>query len=329
MLLLRPMDHRLQGESPLSQANHTQSSNAYDKSLLNKIGKAPGHARRSSSETDTLTRTLSNSTRATPSPLRSGNNASSVVECHYKWATSPTATTFSTHESTGLNWSDHILPSATSTDAMSQRDRAYSIRIRNVQTRPSDTLLSTTHLQPSSQGQSFDSPSSDREHCWTDTDLGSGRISDRPRHSGTQGFKRRALLPSLDTTHQKSCSLSRAGPELLLQSTHSYSSDLGPTETSLYTPYSRGQNLSPGYLSFDPRPPRDDTRDRRAAGATDHSQARLSSSASQPRSEHLAAVIMSMPAINRTLPSSHLPIQFICTCCPKKPRKFDTEDKLR
>lgn len=327
MLLLRHMDHRLQGESPLSQANHTQSSNAYDKSLLNKIGKAPGHARRSSSETDALTRTLSNSTRATPSPLRTGNSSSSTIEANYKWAASPTSASFPATESNKPNWPDCTLLSTTSRDIPSHQDRAYSIRTRGSQTRPSDVVLSTAHLRPGLREPTFDSPVSDREHRWGEADLGNCRISDRPRPSGTQGFKRRALLPSLDTTHDNSHSVPQGAPQSLAQSNHSFSSDLCSTETSLYTLYPRSQNDSPSYLSFDMRLSRDGGLGSCAAGVTGHSPAARPSP--HAPSEHLTGVVMPMPAINRNMSSSRIPIQFICTCCPKKPRKFDTEEKLQ
>jgi hypothetical protein len=161
------------------------------------------------------------------------------------------------------------------------------------------------------------------------------RASSPPRDDGPPQLH---TATSLSDLYRRRESASRASPAPRYHSTQGSLSSLSsaPRNGSYHSPASTTMSsmttmdsyrgLSPGGLSPGPISPRSvDSRDSPFTGTL---SAKASSQSRDP-------IRQSMPSRKSSDPSSHskngvLKVQsgFVCDCCPKKPKKFDTEEAL-
>lgn len=357
-MMLTLNDYRLHGEKHLEQRTLEASSNTYDKQLLSRIGgpNGPPTPKRSSlsyaagnvqetaqlahAETERrnsqLLRPLSMPERqqqgSLDSPASSRWPSSGAVSPGFSWS-------WSDHESGRFQPSRHS--SLTFEDSVSQRGSYDAAMYHH------DDPMEDSHMRDLNIQDRYDrSPGSDA----------------RP------GQKRRASSPPRDLTREDRSSVSsasahseiihrrsiqqlpRASPVSRFHPNHSSvssASSYGPRHGSLgssltglsipstaATSYSSGR-ISPSGLSpaFEPTETRLNVQPQSAKGLSPHSAA---TSAPHQRTLSQSSQSIQRPnspgectAQSRKPSATRLQGVFICECCPKKPKKFDTEEELR
>lgn len=342
---------RLHGENPLAQQNHNQSTHAYDKHILLRIGKSnspPGHHKSISRERNIPVQKLSIQTGNTGLLLRPFSDPSSTFDPVTKWMASPTSAKSPT---TRNSWREQSMdPRSPASDVHSQSASLDPDMFLAPSTRSThSTARSTQTHSPEgtrsrSERGSYDSAmyAGDAEYVSDETSLSSLQIEERPRLAVVHhGVKRRALSPppellhergtesptsrlqrvfgGLDSTsHQPYRAVSLASTASSAQYTSSTLSSFAPssatTLSSLNTPVSRDHN-SQVTASQTPR------------------SARGSGVAVLPLrptpDNSTAAISMQSPSSEARTPPGRIGNYYICSCCPKKPKKFDTEEQLR
>lgn len=352
-MLSRRFD-RLHGENPLAQQNHNQSTHAYDKHLLLKIGKSnspPGHHKSGSRERNLPVQTLSIQTRSPSLLLRPVNDPSSTFDPVTKWMASPTSAISS---STRSSWREYSMdPRSPSSDMHSQSATIDPdlFLAPNTRSTRSTARSSQTHspedTRSRSERGSYDSAiyAGDADYVGDETSLGSLHIEERPRAAIVHhGIKRRALSPASELLHEHrieapSTRLQRASGAQSAAPRQPYrAASLSSTASSAQYDSYASSTLS----SFAPSSATT-VSSLNTPVAHEHSNQLTLSQASRstqgsavailplrPMSDSsTAAMSIQSPSSDARTPPARIGNYYICSCCPKKPKKFDTEEQLR
>lgn len=349
--------YRLQGENPLARQNQNQSTHAYDKHLLLRIGKSnspPGYARSSSKDDSILDQKLSIQTRDPNLLPRPAQESSSSLDPTTTWTTSPTSAISLTSK---FSWHEHGMdPRSSFSEGTSQLfavdpELLHSSIPRAKSSKPrSGSMQSSQDTRARSERDSYDSNmyTADAESLSDEASLRSLHMEDRPHRAVLHGTKRRALSPPIESNRAQ-----RQDNYLPLRSPNIH----GSQDSMPYQPYN-ARSLSS------------------TASSTQHSSYASSNMISNPSSSMTS--ISSLSSIARMVPESSqhlslptsLPTQknlsilvtpvekptgssqqdvaslsittnkvrvapsrignyYICSCCLKKPKRFETEDQLR
>ena len=347
------MIDRLPGENPLAQQNHYQSIYAYDKHLLQKIGKSSSstdNARLSPNNHRSLAQKLSLQTRS-PNLHRPTQDPVAALDSATKWASSPPTSAISS--TTRPSWQDFSMDLRSPRSESSQLPKhpeADFLLSPDTRSPPSRTHHASfhglEHNRNRSERGSHDSGmnSLDAESVADDASLSSAQCFDKPRPAKHYGAKKRALSPSYERVAERRMEPPQSQP----------SSAGGAQSTALRRPYKAGSLSSTAS----------------STQLSSHASSYLLSSASSVTSLSSidTAITSAMPqhsifespsqslslqpvaiqplrqasdlanAAPTCLPSSMQELRpapsrignhYICGCCPKKPRKFDTEELLR
>lgn len=331
----------LHGETPLAKQSHHQSTHAYDKHLLSKIGKfdsPPRHLVGNPADRKPINPKLSIQTTGSTYLARPAQDSTSSLDPVTRWLPSPTSTASPNFRNTRREYSMRTQSPSTSTS-----------HSQGVESDPVAPCSSRSRLQPTSDFRTQDTRSrSERGSCdsasFTEPEnledegrCPSTTIAERPRPVVYHGTKRRALSPPQEIWHDQedepllsakipgSMSVhqsQRVGSLSSTASSYNYpsyaSSSMLSNVSSLTsistmdTPISRDSRQlfsspqsasSPGAALLPFRKPPDATASRLAGTAPGSVEA-------------------------RALPT-RIGNHYICACCPKKPKKFETEEQLR
>ena len=341
----------LHGENPLAQESLSQASHAYDKHVLSKIGKSTTPPRQRSA------------TCADPTyrPDRSPSHASSRESSHTqrvsvadlaagdawaRWVASPSSAGVSPQ--TTFGWRDSGLAQRSpSVDSAAPAAGApdFASRFR-------DRPRRSTSSSAAGLDDGLGAPSRSQRGSWdhgavaeAEADLpgeetgGLRVLSLAERRSfSKQGMKRRALSPPAEAGRNDKVALPPAHASL------SSASSLSPRTNSVassvvlsaggssLTSVSSLDRHSPGPISpwseHDPPPS--------TPGSANSASAPIAAGRPHfPSRDHKppsTARKMSLPSSGgkaRQSPVPRLGGMFICECCPKKPKKFESEEELR
>lgn len=353
---------RLHGERPLAQIDFNHSSRAYDQSLLSKIGKtnSPPHHRSDSTNTTPPTQKLSLQTRDANSQQRlKVTDLPSASMDPARWITSPASASVS--PGSRVTWRDynmgHPSPSNDSTANSLVLDPELFLQARSV----SKALTSAAAIEDGgSVGCRSQRGSYDQVMFGSDQDL---NLDDGQhileRQASRQGMKRRALSPPAEAArddksptytsdlYQKSSTASAArSPASAYRAAPSYGS-VSSTASSVrhgsyassFAPSIAASSMT-SVSSMDRQSPSDPSQAHAyitSAGpvsspATSITPSQKTQAQQSPQDTRTIARKMSIQtAVNdsRPPPGTKLGSYYICECCPKKPRKFDTEEELR
>lgn len=353
MFMLSQRFDRLQGENPLARQNHHQSTHAYDKHILLKIGKSnspPGHRKSSSPERNELVKKLSIQTRVPSLLLRPVHEPSSTSDPVAKWMTSPLSAISSTSRSISQDYS--MDPRSPSSDIYSQRGTFDTDRAPGIDLQPNRALgrrgqkQSPERTTSRSERGSYDSAiyAADSDYVHDETSLSSLQIEERPRIIHRHGIKRRALSPSPDLVHEHNDEVKPthsqrfAGAQFVMPSQPYRAGSLSSTASGTQYSSFASSNLASFASSSMTSVSSDNT-------PVTYGYSHQQFSTQTPRSTHGSAVailplrrspdisntIMSTqsPLIDARIPPTRIGNHYICSCCPKKPKKFENEEQLR
>jgi hypothetical protein len=339
----------------LAQRDFSRSAHAYDQSLLSKIGKnSPPHHRSDSTDSATLGRKLSLQTRDATSQQRlkvmdlpSGTTDSG------RWITSPSSAAVS--PSSRLAWRDysmrHPSPSNDTTANSLVLDPELFLQARGGN-RPTTTVSAddTMSVDSRSQRGSYDQAmfGSDQEFTNEDHKL--------ERRASRQGMKRRALSPPIEgrsptqtsDPYQKVSAVSvarsptsgyRAAPPPPSYGSMSTTTSRHGSYASSFAPSIAASSMT-SVSSMDRQSPSDPSQGLpfiTSAGPVSSPATSIPPSRkpqgqySTPDNRVLNRKLSIQSPVNDLLPTSLAKIgnHYICECCPKKPRKFETEEQLR
>jgi len=320
--MLIPIIGRLQGENPLVQQNHNQSTHAYDKHLLLKIGKSNSPSLSKAKSGDHPSK-LSIQTKGPSLLARPAREASSWD----KYMTSPTS---AVSPASRVGWRECSMdPRSPASESTS-----YSTELepfpRHVSARPRvEPMYSPEDTRTRSERGSYDSAySAGDEHSF---------IEECPRLATHHGTKRRALSPPREAGHEQ-----RQEPLKRLQSR----SDLQIAVAN--QPYKTGSLSSTAssnpYYSYASSNILSSASSMTSISSMDTSLSREPSRQlfASPTSANSTSGVAILPLrkapepLNKTAAQpdlgarpSRIGNHWICSCCPKKPRKFETEEQLR
>lgn len=344
---------RLQGENPLAQQNHYQSTHAYDKHLLLKIGKShspPGHSKCSSRERNKPVQKLSIQTRASNLIPRPIPESAPTFDPVTKWIASPLSGISSTPRRTSRDYS--MDPRSPSSDMYSHAGTLDPDYFLGAGLPTAHTP--TQHQQARSPGDnrsrsergSYDSAiyATDAEYNYDEASLSSLHIEERPRTAARLGTKRRALSPSPELLHEQKNDTTPirfqrvAGAQGAVPRQPYRAESLSSTASS--TQYN---SLASSNLSSFASSSMTSISSTSTPVTREHSQQHFASQV--PRSGRASAIAimplrrlsdnstMAMsiqsPPVDTRAPLTRIGNHYICSCCPKKPKKFDTEEQLR
>ncbi|EME38574.1 hypothetical protein DOTSEDRAFT_75929 [Dothistroma septosporum NZE10] len=367
--LSRPSsNYRLQGEKQLEQRTLESSSNTYDKQLLSRIGgpsanlntpkrTSLSYAPPSVQETAQLAHAEAERRNGQPRPLSMPERQQTLLDspASSRW---PSSGAISPGFTAGGFWSEHSPPefsrlhtsytprrgSLAFDDSVSQRgsyDQSMLIRGDLME----DESMSHLNIYDRSPGSSEDfqpnaRAGTKRRASSPPRDASREERSSVSSASGHSDLYHRRSIQQLPTrgspvsrfhpNHSSLSSASSFGPRQ-----NSFGSSLGVSSIpSSATSYGSGR-LSPGGLS----PCYDTSPEHRLSNA---SNVNLTAAAGtrplhqRTVSESTQSVVSSAhrtptesASHSRTGSISQLQGVYICECCPKKPKKFDTEDELR
>lgn len=360
----------MHGEKPLAQKDFSRSSQAYDQSLLSKIGKpsSPPHQRTDSADAAPTGHKLSLQTSDPSQHRLTVSELSSTSMDSSRWITSPNSGGVSPLPRP--NWREYNMnprsPSGESISNSFALDPELFLQTKGTTKPQGDSARSTNEdsisVDSRSQRGSYDQAmfGGDEIECSND-DFSNLPHRVRRQESG-QGLKRRALSPPTDVNRGEKSptyfndSSSRAvgqGPSRSPVASYrpypSYGSisSMGSSvrqssHASSFAPSLAGSSMT-SISSYDRPSP------------SDASQAQLFITSAGPVSSPAASVapfrkplVPSEPnttheptnasrkmsiqtAVNegRIPPTTKIGNYYICECCPKKPRKFETESDLR
>jgi hypothetical protein len=357
MLTLRPC--RLHGEKHLEQRTLEASSNTYDKQLLSRIGGpngpptpkrsslsyAPGNVQETAqlahAETERrnsqLLRPLSMPERqqqgSSESPASSRWPSSGAVSPGFTWS-------WNDHESGRFQPSRHS--SLTFDDSISQRG-SYDASMYHQEDPIEDSHMRDLNLHdrhdrsPGSDenaraGQKRRASSPPRDLTREDRSSVSSASahSDIMHRRSLQQLPRASPISRFHPSHSSISSVSSYGPR---------NGSLGSSLSNLSIPSSAATSYASGRISPSGLSPSFESTESRlnvqfqstkgfspnfAVAAVQHPRPLSRSSQHVPPKSPAASVAQS-----RKSHASHLQGVFICECCPKKPKKFDTEEDLR
>lgn len=346
--------NRLHGENPLAQQNHNQSTHAYDKHILLRIGKSnspPGHHKSSSRERNIPVQKLSIQTESPNLLLRPFNDPSSTFDPITKWMASPTSAVSPTVRS---SWREQSMdPRSPASDIYSQSASldpdtfpTPSIRSTHSATRSNQTHSPEGARSRSERG-SYDSAmhAGDAEYVSDETSLGGLHIEERPRLAVVHhGIKRRALSPPPELLHEHridppTARLQRASGGQSVTSRQPYRAvSLSSTASSAqYNSYTSSTLSSFAPSSATTLSPFDTPVGREHNPQLTTLQALRPAHGSsvavlplRPTPDNSTAVMsIQSPSSEARTPPGRIGNFYICSCCPKKPKKFDTEEQLK
>ncbi|KAH7125346.1 hypothetical protein B0J11DRAFT_434070 [Dendryphion nanum] len=366
---LKIENYRLTSERQLGQKSLQSSSHAYDKQLLSKIGgpNTPNTPTRTtappllsvsaqdppSSQNTPFTK-LNGQLKPLSVPDRLGPSIDSPVS---RWPPSSGATS--------PMYSGYRSPVPDSASIESHQRRFGSISTSG--TLEDMSASSHAHRGSYDHGMFSETDFSMEESGMRDLDI-NDRLGSEEYQGSKAGLKRRASSPpseaaredrpttaggKTDLYHRRSAQMlvSRNSPvsrfqgnqgslssaSSLSQRTASFASSYGFSQASSMTSYSGDQRLSPSALSpsaeaelgtvlpyaasrsLNPSPRGSLSRPHHQRGPSEHEQHL------QIRKMSTDSILQSRPISN----SNRIPGAYICECCPKKPKKFDSEDELR
>ncbi|KAK5096677.1 hypothetical protein LTS08_007550 [Lithohypha guttulata] len=360
------MQQRLHGENPLAQQTHHQSTHAYDKHILSKIGKPSPTSRTAKSpiNVSVIPHRRGSIQPNTPSiPPRHSQQPSPSMEPLIRWNTSPAS---ALSPSSVSNWQGYRLtPIATSSEQLPRLTnprRLSSSAKSDINSRPRlAPTRSREDTRTRSQRGSYDSATSMSDARSTGDEPAFSRLrlneqaNEMTLHYGT---KRRAISPptadarsgraehglarlqttdmmpstSLFSSHHVGSITSNA---TTTDSDSTTSSFLVSDRSSLTSVSSSSISLMPGasgsregrktsqiYLkdSQDANPLCTNLSDRPSAAV-------VSLQKHDSRSFVGGTLLQATVNDSRTVPS-RIGGHYLCACCPKKPKKFDTEQQL-
>lgn len=321
MMLTTAMS-RLHGENPLAQQNHNQSTHAYDKHLLLKIGKShsPSHSKSRSGDHPSK---LSIETRGPKLQARPLHESSSWD----KYMTSPIS---AVSPASRLSWREYSMDPRSPASEAASYDIDPELFPRYMSTRPRvGTTNSPEQNRTRSERGSCDSAySAGDEHSFVD---------ERPRPPAYHGTKRRALSPPREAgSEQRNEPLKRLQSRSDLQgATASQQYDAGSlsstASSNLYHSNASSNMLSSAssmtsMSSMDTPLSRQPSRQLFASSTSTNSTSGVAilplRRAPEPANKtHVHPDLRAGP--------SGIGNRWICSCCPKKPRKFESEEQLR
>ena len=314
---------RLHGENPLVQQNQHQSTHAYDKNLLLRIGKSHSPGRSRSDLVDHHPSKLS---------IQTGGPA---FQTHHVYDPSSrdipfTSPTSAVSPASRYSWHEYSMDSRTPASESNSYSVDHDSTQRTMLTRPRlESPYTPADSRTRSERGSYDSAYSGGDDWST--------IEERSRPLTCHGTKRRALSPPRETGYQ-----SRQEP---LKRLHSRP-DLQATATN--QPYKAGSLSSTAsssyHYSYVSSTMLSSASSMTSMSSLDTPLSREPSRQlfSSPASANGASGVAILPL--RRAPEAANPIlaqadlraapsrigsYWICSCCPKKPRKFTSEEHLR
>ncbi|RMZ86249.1 hypothetical protein DV737_g114, partial [Chaetothyriales sp. CBS 132003] len=359
-----PSSQRLHGERPLAQQNFDRSSQAYDQQLLSKIGKPnspPRHSRSDSADSTHLSHKPSLQTRDSKQNQRMAvaDLPSIAADPMSRWVGSPGSGALSPRARP--NWRDfmdHRSPSNDSTPPSLLLDPELFMHSRTSGKLPRtgskhghDDYSSPTSV---SQRGSYDNAvSADPDHDYPGEESAASRkfhLNAQRHHSdgrkpSRQGMKRRAPSPPAEMARDDkprvyptepcqtiTCATLSRSPATQNQSLPGYGSVSSTASSfrlqshpSSFAPSLTGSSLT-SISSLERHSPSDPTQ--LPFISSTHPVASPVNSV-MPMDASRKMSIQS--AVNDTTPPTapRTGVHFMCDCCPKKPRKFGTEEELR
>jgi hypothetical protein len=359
---------RLHGEMPLAQRDFDRSSQAYDQRLLSKIGKPnspPRHQHSGSGDSISSGTKLSLQTKN--SQLLSANDTpSSTFDPVSRWITSPASASTGVSPGFRSGWRDYMGPRSPSVESASTPlvlDPELFVQVRGNGAEGALGNEDLTSNSSRSHRGSYDhgvlAEESEMSHDTSGLrDLNLGGNSRSYFAGNNRHLKRRAGSPISSDMARDDKSPSRDSiPDL--------AHPRGAHTTTLRTPGAGARHYQTKYGSVSSTASSVSARHNSYASSIALSVAAssmTSASSSSPLdpSPH-TAYITSAPTSATTLPTSILPTRsidtnvqpsirkilathasmneprvptrvgnhFICDCCPKKPKKFESEEQLR
>lgn len=334
------INQELQGKKPLAQQNHHQSTHAYDKHLLLKIGRsnsAPGHPKPHSR--DNMSR-LSIQTKGPSLLARSAHDLSSSSDPFIKSTTSLISAVF---PSSRLSWLEHSMdprsPSSENTSYEIDPERFSASCGRNMSSRSqTGSTYSPEDARTRSERGSHDSAIFEDVRSASDKHSFQG---ERPRPALQYlGTKRRALSPYSETTHEhrheslpprpQGRTDRQTGPPPqpyqtgLLSSTASSTHYNSYTSSNLFSTSSTVTSIS----SIETPASREPTR-QLFTSPTSASSSSAVAILPLRKSPKLNKISLQSAVNDLCTLTSRIGDHYVCSCCPKKPKKFETEEKLR
>jgi hypothetical protein len=358
--LITAMNHRFTSERELGQQALKSSSHAYDKQLLSKIGgpntptrtNAPSHSSSAQDSTDThpslhklnslkplsvpdrLHPTLDSPALKWPSSgaispgysgFRSPNFDSSSVDSHRgRFGSISTPGPLDETSSQHRGSYDHSIFSDNDFGMEENGLRDLNISDRSPAESEDYQLGPKGGLKRRASSPPSESAREDRPTTSGHTDLYHRRSAQMLVNRNCAASRFQANPSSLSSTSsmgQRNGSVSSSfGFSTAASSMTSYGGDrlspnalspLGEADSGPVSPYAASRSLNPSPRSSLSRP-----QHQRGPSGTDQSQIRKMSTESilHPRNNSVV---------------SRIPGAYICECCPKKPKKFDSEEELR
>jgi hypothetical protein len=343
---------RLHGERPLAQKDFNRSAQAYDQSLLSKIGKtnSPPHHRSDSTDTTPQTQKLSLQTRdaASQQRLRVADLPSASLDST-RWITSPMSAGVS--PGSRPSWRDYNMgqpsPSNESTATSLVLDPELFLQQRTTNKPPTagTGMDDSGSVESRSQRGSYDQAMFGSDHDFVHEDT-----TTRP------GMKRRALSPPAEAArddksptyaselYQKMSSAGAArSPASAYRAAPSYGS-VSSTASSVrqgsyassFAPSIAASSMT-SVSSLDRQSPSDPSQAHpflTSAGPVSSPATSIppprKTQAQSPQDARVVRKMSIHTAVNDPQPPiTKLGSYYICECCPKKPRKFETEEELR
>lgn len=314
--------NRLHGENPLAQQNHTLSTHAYDKHLLLKIGKSysTGHSRSESADQPSK---LLNQTRRSNLQTRPVCESSSWD----RYASSPMSAVSPANR---FDWREYSVGPRTpiSESTLYSVDPDMTTRSKSAKPQTGSTYSPENSRTRSERGSYDSAYSASDEHSI---------IDERPRATEHHGIKRRALSPPHEVgQEQGQGSLKRLQSKSDLQATKANQPlKVGALSSSVpsnnYNSYASSNMLSSASSM---------TSTSSVDMPSSHEPSRQLFSFPTPANSTSGMAILPFrkaPELANKIPiqadiraePSRIGSYWMCSCCPKKPRKFDSEEHLR
>ncbi|KAI6899643.1 hypothetical protein KC334_g9070 [Hortaea werneckii] len=314
----RASNYRLQSERQLEQKTLEESSSSYDKHLLSRIG-GPGTPKRQSVS------------YSGPHELAQAENSAAGTKWPSSGAVSPGYTgSWFEHGATDPNRPLGLRHGSLQFDDSISHRGSYDQSMFIHEDMMEDGQMGSLHIQDRSPSGSEDANIKAGTKRRASSPPREGLREDRFSVSGTLGHSDLYHRRSMQQLPNRGSPLSRFHPS---QSSVSSASSYGPRHGSLgsslgiasvpssATSYGSGR-LSPNGLS-----------PAMESGNTPYGSARVLAANHQRTLSENAQINRRLStdsnAQSRRASASHMQGVYICECCPKKPKKFETEEELR
>lgn len=322
--------YRFLGDIPLAQQSHHQSTNAYDKHLLLRIGKAnsPPRHRHMKANAQLDAQTLA---------IRTNVDRHHDPQLPAKMYTRSPMSSLSALST--FSFPRHHERNPGMISPMS--DRMSVVNDDDIEPGRDLALLraspSRSHENPRTRSErgSYDSIMTSTEV--EDATFGNFEVEERPRPTGVHlGAKKRALLPLHKQTSRDS--IPTQGSRRQLSPKYSYTES--PVNSETPSSMTSTTSSTPAYFVFSAHAvsPRSSYTSMSSAGAS-FSRHKTGASTITPRevahdndvpAKQVAYQEKDAARLANTI-SEHTRIgnYFLCSCCPKKPRRFEKEEQLK